>query len=114
MTSMRTIRRALCGIAILVAGTAAGLLAQGRGGAASATNDFYRFIYNGDEMEPITIPEHPIETKHTITVHGETIAYTAHVGFLPVKNATSGIVEGHLFYVYYSKDGVTENSKRPL
>src|SRR5690348_14543692 len=112
--SIRTVGRALCGITIVAGLATAGLFAQGRGGAPGATNDFYRFVYNGDEMQPVAIPEHPIETKHTITLHGETIAYTAHVGFLPIKNATSGIVEGHLFYVYYSKDGVTENRKRPL
>lgn len=114
MTSIRTFGRALCGMTIVAGLATAGLLAQGRGGAPGATNDFYRFVYNGEEMQPIAIPEHPIETKHTITLHGETIAYTAHVGFLPIKNATSGVVEGHLFYVYYSKDGVTDIRKRPL
>ena len=33
---------------------------------------------------------------------------------MPIRNATSGVSEGHLFYVYYAKDGVTDKSKRPV
>ena len=43
-----------------------------------------------------------------------TIPYTSHVGFMPIHHATSGMTEGHLFYVYYSKDGVSDKSKRPV
>lgn len=104
----------LCGFIVIVAALAVGAFAQGRGGASSATNDFYRFLYTGDEMEPISYPAQPIETKHQITLQGESINYTAHVGFMPIRNATSGVTEGHLFYIYYSKDGVTDKSKRPV
>lgn len=100
---------------ILAAATAAGAYAQGRGGAAAATNDFYRFNYANEEpMQRIEYPAQPITTQHQITLHGETINYTAHVGFIPIKQATSGVTEGHLFYVYYSKNGVTDKSKRPV
>ncbi len=89
--------------------------AQGRGrGAATATNGFYRFNYGAEEMEPIKYPDGPISTQHKITLHGETIDYTAKVGFMPIHNATSGIAEGNLFYVYYAKNGVTDKSKRPV
>ena len=91
-----------------------GAFAQGRGAAAAATNDFYRFNYNGEEMQPIHYPAEPIATQHQITLHGETIEYTAHVGFVPIHQATSGVTEGHLFYIYYSKNGVTDKSKRPV
>jgi carboxypeptidase C (cathepsin A) len=103
----------LCFCFVLVAGQA---FAQGgRAGAAAATNDFYRFNYtNGEEMQPIRYPEKPITTQHEITLHGETIKYTAHVGFIAIKQATSGVSQGHLFYTYYSKDGVTDHSKRPV
>ncbi len=90
-----------------------GAFAQGRGPAV-VTNDFYRFNYNGEEMQPIKYPAEPITTQHAITLHGETIQYTAHVGFMPIKQATSGITQGHLFYVYYSKNNVTDKSKRPV
>ena len=65
-------------------------------------------------MQPINYPAQPIATQHQITLHGETIQYTARVGFMPIHQATSGVTEGHLFYVYYSKNGVTDKSKRPV
>jgi len=89
--------------------------AQGRGAAAGATNDFYRFNYSSEEpMQPINYPAQPITTQHQITLHGETIAYTAHVGFMPIHQATSGVAQGHLFYIYYSKNDVKDRSKRPV
>ncbi|HEV2447299.1 MAG TPA: peptidase S10 [Candidatus Sulfopaludibacter sp.] len=94
---------------------AAAAYGQGRGrGAAAATNDFYRFNYGAEEMQQIRYPAEPIATQHQITLHGETIQYTARVGFMPIHNATSGAAEGHLFYVYYAKNGVTDQSKRPV
>lgn len=81
-----------------------------RGGAQ---NDFYRYNYNLADTVPIKDGP-PIETQHQITLHGQTINYTAHVGFMPIHNATTLVTEGHLFYVYYSKDGVTDETKRPV
>jgi carboxypeptidase C (cathepsin A) len=103
-------------LSLVLIGAACGqAFAQGRGGQAAATNDFYRFNYTaGEEMQPIKYPAQPITTQHEITLHGETIKYTAHVGFVPIKQATSGVTQGHLFYTYYSKDGVTDRSKRPV
>jgi len=103
-----------CAILSLAIATAAGAFAQGRGGAAAATNDFYRFTYGQEEMQPINYPAEPIVSKHSITLHNETIAYSAHVGFMPIHQATSGVVQGHLFYVYYSKDNVADKTKRPV
>src|ERR1039458_7481229 len=102
-----------CLFVILIAATGVGAFAQGRG-AAGATNDFYRFNYNAEEMQPINYPAQPITTQHQITLQGETIQYTAHAGFIPIRQATSGVTEGHLFYIYYSKNGVTDKSKRPV
>jgi len=91
----------------------AAVFGQGRG-PSTATNGFYRFNYGAEEMQPIHYPEQPITTEHQITLHGQTIQYTAHVGFMPIKHATTGVTYGHLFYVYYSKNGVTDKSKRPV
>jgi carboxypeptidase C (cathepsin A) len=102
-----------CSLVILIAAMSVGAFAQGRG-AGGATNNFYRFNYSLEEMQPINYPAQPITTHHQITLQKETIQYTAHVGFIPIHNATSGVSEGHLFYVYYSKDGVTDKSKRPV
>ncbi len=98
---------------LLMIGAAA--FGQGRGrGGTTATNGFYRFNYGAEEMQPIKYPEQPIATQHEITLHGQKIEYTARVGFMPIKHATTGQSYGHLFYVYYSKNGVTDKSKRPV
>src|ERR1017187_751760 len=91
-----------CIFLILIAATGVGALAQGRGAGVGATNDFYRFNYGAEEMQPINYPAQPITTEHQITLHGETIQSAAPVGFMPIRQATSGVTEGHLFYVYYS------------
>src|ERR1017187_7148943 len=89
--------------------------AQGRNGGAGGTHAFFRFNYGYTEpMQPISYPAKPIVTQHQITLHGEAIQYSAHVGFIPIRQATSGVTQGHLFYVYYSKNNVTDKSKRPV
>jgi carboxypeptidase C (cathepsin A) len=103
----------LCTLVILIAAMVVGAFAQGRG-AGSAANNFFRFNYSLEEMQPIEYPAQPITTQHQITLQKETIQYTAHVGFMPIRNATSGVSEGHLFYIYYAKNGVTDKSKRPV
>lgn len=103
----------IIGLFILIAATSAGAWAQGRGGLATP-NNFFRFNYNLEQMNPIDYPAQPITTKHTIRLQGQVIPYTAHLGFMPIRNATSGVSEGHLFYVYYAMDGVTDKSKRPV
>ncbi len=75
------------------------LLAQGqRGGGASAT--------------PRLITIEPVSTKHTITLKGAPLAYTATAGTLPLRN-DDGEVEAHIFYVAYTKDGA-ELGSRPV
>ncbi len=115
---MRTHGRFIQRLAVPIAVSAAmsiGAFAQGgRGGPGVATNDFFRFNYNAERMNPIAYPAKPITTQHSITLHGQKIDYTAHVGFTAIHQATTGDTEGHLFYVYYSKNGVTDKAKRPV
>jgi len=113
MTITTRLGTTLAGLLLLALAAGAGLLAQGRGNTA-ASNDFYRFNYTLDEMQPIDYPKQPIATSHQVTLQGEVIKYTAYVGFMPIRNATTGVSEGHLFYVYYAKDGVTNKARRPL
>ena len=56
----------------------------------------------------------PVETHQKITLNGESLAYTARAGYMPLRNATTGQSEAHLFYTCYAKDGVTDASARPL
>jgi carboxypeptidase C (cathepsin A) len=59
------------------------------------------------------VDETPIVTKHSITVDGKAINYTATVAQMPLKDA-SGETEAHIFYMAYTQDGVTDGAKRPL
>lgn len=49
-------------------------------------------------------PEKWVSTHHTITIHGETIGYTATCGFLPIYDRM-GKLSADMFFVGYFKDG---------
>ena len=57
--------------------------------------------------------ETPVVTKHSITVQGKTLNYTATVAQMPLKDA-AGETEAHIFYMAYTLDGVADQAKRPL
>jgi carboxypeptidase C (cathepsin A) len=42
------------------------------------------------------------------------VAYTARVGYIALRNATTGNSEAHVFYTCYAKDGVSDASARPV
>jgi carboxypeptidase C (cathepsin A) len=62
----------------------------------------------------LQIPESPTETHQKITVNGGALAYIARVGYLPLRNATTGQSEAHLFYTSYAKEGVSDGAVRPV
>jgi len=87
----------------------------GRGGDAGTggANEFYN--YDTTAGSGPAIPDGPpMETHQKITVNGEALAYTARVGYLALRNATTGQSEAHLFYTCYAKDGVSDASVRPV
>ncbi len=88
----------------------------GRGGAtAPATSGFYNFDPTASQVRTtVNFDAPPVETHQKITINGQPFGYTAHAGFLPLLNATSGLTEAHLFFTSYSKDGVSDASSRPL
>jgi carboxypeptidase C (cathepsin A) len=58
------------------------------------------------------IPEEkPVITRHTITVHGKPLKYTATVGRMPI-NTKTGETDAEMFYVAYTLDDT--DRKRPL
>jgi carboxypeptidase C (cathepsin A) len=59
------------------------------------------------------VDETPVATKHSISVQGKTLNYTATVAQMPLKDA-SGETEAHIFYMAYTLDGVADTAKRPL
>ncbi len=92
---------------------------QGRGGrggeagAAASGNEFYNYDTSAGSGAPIPDTP-PTETHQKITLNGEALAYTARAGYMPLRNATTGLSEAHLFYTSYSKDGVTDAAARPV
>lgn len=52
-------------------------------------------------------------TKHSTTIKGERINYTATCGTQPVWNA-EGKPTAALFYTYYTRDGIADRTTRPL
>jgi carboxypeptidase C (cathepsin A) len=91
--------------------------AAGRGGRGADTSTGASGFYNYDPAagSGLAIPDgQPVETHQKITLNGESLAYTARAGYMPLRNATTGQAEAHLFYTCYSKDGITDASARPL
>ena len=142
---MRTIRRgpSLLGIALAVVCTAWGQGGAGRAGRAAvapqqtptvapaatagrggrggntgpASTEFYNYDATAAAAGPAIPDAPPAETHQKTAVNGETLAYTARAGYLSLRNATTGQVEGHLFYTSYAKDGAagaTPGAARPL
>jgi len=54
-----------------------------------------------------------IETKHSVTIKGQAINYTATVGTQPVWNEDGKPIAA-LCYTYYERSGIKDNSTRPL
>src|SRR5271157_2865814 len=87
----------------------AGAPAAGR----SEAIDFYD--YDTAAGAAPTIPDtQPTESHQKIAVNGETLAYTARVGYMPLRNATTGQTEAYLFYTCYARDGISDAAARPL
>jgi carboxypeptidase C (cathepsin A) len=55
----------------------------------------------------------PVVTHHEIHIGGKTLRYTATAGMMPLKNADTGEVEAHVFFIAYTLDGQSPE-KRPL
>lgn len=94
-------------------GAQAGTARGGRGGAPEPAGDFFDFETGAPSGAPI--PDSPPSESHQkITLGGQALAYTARAGYLPLRSATSGQSQAHLFFTYYAKDGVSDASARPL
>src|SRR5579862_4519106 len=64
--------------------------------------------------EPVKLTEsNPVVTKHSMSLNGRTLNYSATTGFMSLKNP-QGEIEANLFFVAYTLDGVQDTSKRPL
>lgn len=58
--------------------------------------------------------EPPTVTHHTITLNGQPLRYTATTGMMPIRSRGTEATEGHMFFVYYQRDGAGEPGTRPI
>src|SRR5260370_12185845 len=65
-----------------------------------------------DEKKPPTPEEKVVQTKHTIKIGGQEVKYTATAGTILLK-LEDGTPKASVFYVAYSKDDVSDTTKRP-
>ena len=54
-----------------------------------------------------------VVTKHTVTIKGKSVPYTATAGSMPIWDEDGRPVAG-VFYTYYERDDVSDRSTRPL
>ncbi len=54
-----------------------------------------------------------VETKHSITVGGQKLDYTATAGLIALKDP-EGKATAEIFYIAYTRDGQTDAAKRPV
>jgi len=58
------------------------------------------------------VSETPVVTKHTITIGGKPLNYTASCGMMPIRE--NGKLMAHIFYIAYAKEGVADRESRPI
>lgn len=62
---------------------------------------------------PVLPPPAPVVTKHQTIINGQAISYTATTGYMVLKDE-AGKAKGNVFFIAYTKDGVTDITKRPI
>jgi carboxypeptidase C (cathepsin A) len=55
-----------------------------------------------------------VTTRHSVTVAGHTLAYTARAGHIPIRDNDTGEVHGNMFFTAYTLDGAANDGMRPL
>jgi carboxypeptidase C (cathepsin A) len=66
----------------------------------------------GDSTRAQGAAEPIVRTAQQIQINGQTLAYTAEVGRLPIRHAETGEVRGRIFYVAYRR--LSTGSPRPV
>lgn len=55
-----------------------------------------------------------VTTRHTITVAGRPLSYTARAGMLPIRNNDDGSIRAYIFFVAYVADREPNGPARPI
>jgi len=71
-------------------------------------------IYSNSFSQALKLPaDTSIITKHSTIIKGKPIEYTATCGTQPVWNEDGNVIAA-LFYTYYKRTDIEDNSNRPL
>ncbi|HKX00822.1 MAG TPA: hypothetical protein VJN43_23975 [Bryobacteraceae bacterium] len=89
------------------------LLLNGSPQAAQAPKPEAKAAEKAPEKAKEPPEEPPVVTHHEIHVGGKALKYTATTGMMPIRNA-KGDIEGQMFFMAYTLDGVSDRSRRPL
>ena len=73
----------------------------------------FTVILSAEEEKKPAKPDLQAVTHHTVKIDGQLVRYTAATGTIPLKDE-AGKVLGKVFYIAYTKDGVSDKSTRPL
>ncbi len=108
---------ALLALALAMARPAPGLAqaaaAGGAGGAGGAAKSADGATSAEKEKEKKLPEERTSTTRHTITLDGQSIPYSATAANVILKD-DDGAPKGSLFYIAYTRDGVADPGTRPL
>ena len=107
---MKSSRTLLTLAAALVLSYSTNVLAQGARPGASPAPAAGGGQKAGKEAD--LLPAEPVISQRTGTFNGQTVSYTAEAGWIPIRE--DGKMVAKMFYVGYTRNGVTDVSKRPL
>lgn len=62
--------------------------------------------------EAMLLPNDPVVTQHSVRIGDQTVAYAAEAAWLPIRE--DGKIVARMFYIAYTRSGVTDPSNRPL
>jgi len=68
---------------------------------------------NNDETQPEVEEKEPVVTQHVLELDGDTLAYTATTGMMPLKD-NKGDTKARIFFTAYTLDSVDNPAERPL
>jgi carboxypeptidase C (cathepsin A) len=100
----RVARRSVLICALLAINAVPAVAQTARGGPPSPTGKA--------GPEAALLPDEPVVTQHSARIGGQTVAYTAEAGWLPIRE--DGKTLARMYYVAYTRTGVPDLSARPL
>ena len=65
------------------------------------------------KSESSKVVDNVVTTQHRVTIGGKEVRYTANAGTLVLREE-DGRPRAHIFFIAYTRDGVTDLSKRPV